>query len=318
MTAPEMQAVQTPSLLHLIAIVDNTPLDFETNCAPYYRLHLSPDPRTHGYIHPDVVSRMPWPSSFVINHEHRHVTLSPCPSGTSLSAHANVAFQQAVDTAIEKSIFPSLNGMHSEYFRLMGAREFVRVERFASSLFGIATRGAHLTCYVRAAQGPPMIWVARRSAKLLAYPGLLDSTVAGGVKADHSPLDCILAESDEEAALPVDLVAEHVRSVGVITLANTNVRSHLHHSEVLYIYDLELPADVVPRPHDGEVDEFVLMSCDEVRRRMLNQEFKPNVCPVLIDFLVRHAVITPEHEPQYVDICSRLRRKLPVPTVSDE
>ncbi|KAG5981524.1 hypothetical protein E4U55_002855 [Claviceps digitariae] len=315
MSAPGMEA---PSLLHLIAKVDNVPLDFETNCAPYYRLHLSPDPRTHGYIHPDVVSRMPWPPSFVVNHQDRHVTLSPCPSSSSLSAHANAAFQQAVDASIEQSIFPSLNGMHSEYFRVMGARSFVQVERFASSLFGIATRGAHLTCYARGAGGSPMIWVARRSAKLLSYPGLLDSTVAGGVKADHSPLDCILAESDEEASLPSDFVAENVRSVGAITLANTNPRSHLHHSEVLYVYDLELPADVVPRPHDGEVDEFVLMSCDEVRTRMLNGEFKPNVCPVLIDFLIRHAVITPEQETEYVEICSRLRRKLPVPTASDE
>ncbi|KAG5928359.1 hypothetical protein E4U42_000805, partial [Claviceps africana] len=124
--------------------------------------------------------------------------------------------------------------------------------------------------------------------------------------------------ASEEAALPAALVADRVRSVGAVTLAHTDPRSGLHHSEVLYVYDLELPPAVVPRPHDGEVDEFVLMSCDEVRARMLNREFKPNVCPVLIDFLIRHAVITPESEPEYVDICSRLRRRLPVPTAPDE
>ncbi|GAB0134269.1 hypothetical protein EsDP_00002648 [Epichloe bromicola] len=318
MGTPAAKAPQPPSLPDLIAIVDNVPIDYENNCAPYYRLHISPDPRTHGYVHPNTVSRMPWPSSFIINHDDRSITLSPCPPDTSLSVHANAAFQQAVDAAIDNSIFPTLNGMHSEHFRVMGARSFVQIERFAASLFGIATRGAHLTCYVRAARGPPRIWVARRSANMLTYPGLLDSTVAGGVKADHSPLDCILAEATEEASLPEDLVAEHVRSVGVVTLANRNVRTDLHHSEVLYVYDLELPAGVVPRPQDGEVDEFVLMDCDEVQRRMLGLEFKPNVCPVMIDFLIRHGVITPEHEREYVEICNRLRRKLPVPTTSDE
>ncbi|KAG5931313.1 hypothetical protein E4U53_001828, partial [Claviceps sorghi] len=108
-----------------------------------------------------------------------------------------------------------------------------------------------------------------------------------------------------------------VRPAGAVTLAHTDPRTRLHHSEVLYVYDLELPPGVVPRPHDGEVAEFVLMTCHEVRARMLNREFKPNVCPVLIDFLIRHAVITPENEPEYVEICSRLRRSLPVPTTPD-
>ncbi|KAG6033234.1 hypothetical protein E4U41_006962 [Claviceps citrina] len=60
------------------------------------------------------------------------------------------------------------------------------------------------------------------------------------------------------------------------------------------------------------------MSCREVRRRMLAGEFKPNVCPVLIDFMVRHGVVTPEGEPRYVDICQRLRRRLPVVVTGPE
>ncbi|KAG8419405.1 hypothetical protein J3458_004273 [Metarhizium acridum] len=261
---------------------------------------------------------MPWPASFTINHDARRVTLSPPSPDTSLSlsAHANAAFQAAIDAAIDGNVFPMLNGMHSEHFLLMGAREFVRIERFAASLFGIATRGAHLTCYVRGPDGLK-IWVAKRSPKLFTYPGMLDSTVAGGVKADNSPLDCILAEATEEASLPADLVARLVRSVGVLTLANRNPRTELHHSEVLYVYDMELEEDMVPSPQDGEVEEFVLMDCAELRRRMLNGEFKPNVCPIMIDFLVRHGEITPEGERDYVEICNRLRRRLPVPTVPD-
>ncbi|KAL3962325.1 hypothetical protein ACCO45_003848 [Purpureocillium lilacinum] len=208
------------------------------------------------------------------------------PAGTSPSTYANAALQQAVDAAIAAPHdFPTLNGLHSEYFLVPGARAFVQVERFAAPLFGIATRGAHLTAYVRPrAPGEELrIWVARRSRSLFTYPGMLDSTVAGGVKAEDSP-----------------------RGVGTVTLANRNARTGLFHGEVLYVYDMEMAAPeeeeegggavVKPRPNpeDREVDEFVLMGCAEVRERMGRGEFKPNVCAVMIDFMVRHGVVTPE------------------------
>lgn len=310
----------------------SAPLDFELNHHPYYRLILAPDDRVHGYIHPTTIARMPWPSSFSINHDTRQVILSAPPASSSSSsssispsAHANAAFQQAVDAAIAGNIFPTLNGLHSEHFLVPGARHFVQIERFAAALFGIATRGAHLTAYTRdAATGELRIWVARRSRTLHTYPGMLDSTVAGGVKARDSPLACILAESMEEASLPQSLVAPRLRATGAITMVNRNPRSELVHSEILYTYDLDLSdaggpgGEQVPRlGDDGEVDEFVLMSCDEVERRMLAGEFKTNVCAVMIDFLIRHGRITPENEPDYVEICTRLRRRLPVPTRSD-
>ena len=200
----------------------------------------------------------------------------------------------------------------------MGAREFVRIERFSSGIFGIATRGSHMTAYVKSPKtGGLKIWVAKRSKHLLKFPGLLDSTVAGGVKAEHSPRECILAESEEEASLPKWLIeSSALKATGALTLANRNPVNGLFHSEILYTYDLEMPEDVLPKPGDDEVEEFILMGVDEVRKRMEAGEFKPNVCPVLVDFLVRHGVIL-EDEKGYIDICARLRRQLPVPVESD-
>lgn len=54
--------------------------------------------------------------------------------------------------------------------------------------------------------------------------------------------------------------------------------------EVQYIFDLPLPVDgsVVPstNPEDGEVESFELMELEEVVRRMVEGEFKPNCAMV--------------------------------------
>lgn len=255
---------------------------------------------------------MPWPSTFTISHAGRTVVLNEPPAGVSLSEHANLAFQQAVDVAIDNDIFTILHKTHSEYFKVMGAREPVQIERFAAPLFGIATRGAHMTAYVRN-EGSFGIWVARRNRNLFTYPGLLDSTVAGGVKASDTPHDCILAESVEEASLDPDYVARNLQPAGTMTLANRNIRTDLFHAEVIYVYDLEMPMGMVPKPGDDEVEEFCLMDVQEVIDRMVKREFKPNVCNVMIDFLVRHGVVK-EGEPDFEEICARLRRRIPMPT----
>lgn len=222
-----------------------------------------------------------------------------------------------MDRAIDDDLFPILHKEHSEYFRVVGARSFVQVERFAAPLFGIATRGAHLTGYVRDDDGGIKIWVARRSRHLFSYPGLLDSTVAGGIKASDTPLACIKAESTEEACLPPDLVSTSLEPAGAITLANINATSKLFHSDIIYVFDLEMPGDVIPRPGDDEVEEFVLMECGEVIERMSKGEFKPNVCPVMIDFLVRRGFVTKENEGDFEEIRRRLRREIPMPMESD-
>lgn len=266
--------------------------------------------------------RLEWPPGFTVSHVDRTVTLDVAAT----PALANAALQEAVDAALACRRFPSLSGLHSEPFLIPG-RPQLRVERFAATLFGINTRGAHLTAYVRDPTTAAIagVWVARRSRALHTYPGLLDSAVAGGVKADDTPLECMLAEAHEEARLTRAVVAPRLRAAGVVTLLNRNPRNALLHGEILYVYDLDLSptpgggraaaAGLVPLPgDDGEVEEFMLMDWQEVVRRMKAGEFKPNVCAIMIDFFIRHGLITPETEEQYVEICSRLRRKLPMPT----
>ena len=63
------------------------------------------------------------------------------------------------------------------------------------------------------------------------------------------------------------------------------------------------PFNMHPRFRDLEV----------VKQHLLNNEFMPESGLVVIDFLVRHGCITPENEPDYLDIVNNLRRTLPFP-----
>jgi hypothetical protein len=72
-----------------------------------------------------------------------------------------------------------------------------------------------------------------------------------------------------------------------------------------------------PSPGDDEVSEFTLHTVDEIMEQMLTQSYKPNCCLVMIDFFVRHGIITEENEPDYVELVTRLRRRLPIPVAPE-
>jgi 8-oxo-dGTP pyrophosphatase MutT (NUDIX family) len=294
---------------------------------------------------------MPWTSDFIVSHtstppsvQLRDSLISSADSEETSASKITAAFAAVVNKAIEDDTFDILNRRHSEPYLLPGARfKDCRLERFAHALFGIVARGAHLTAYtyVKSSQGRPelKIWVARRSHKLYTFPGKLDTTVAGGIKAYDTPLACIIAECQEEASFPEELVRESIKHTGVLTYVTQHSSSpplgltgerakgpgrekNLFSPETLYVFDLELPPDMVPKPCDDEVHGFELMSIGEVKTAMFGEEFKTNSAVVMIDFFVRHGILNPsgetkaggEGEEDYVEIVSRMHRRLPVAT----
>ena len=84
--------------------------------------------------------------------------------------------------------------------------------------------------------------------------------------------------------------------------------------DYIYSYDIELPADVIPRPHDDEVDCFYSMSVEELKAALLRGEFKPDSAAILVHFLIIHGIVTAENEKDYVEINMRLHRMLPFRT----
>lgn len=152
----------------------------------------------------------------------------------------------------------------------------------------------------------------RRSPTKQTWPNYLDNTVAGGITSGDLPRESIIRECAEEASLPESLVAPLLRSTSVITYNYRNNDGWIQ-PEVQYIYDLRLPASVVPQPCDGEVAAFELMGVEEVLGRMVEGEFKPNCGMVLVDFFLRHGYLNPESDARYLDVTTRLRNKLALP-----
>jgi hypothetical protein len=82
---------------------------------------------------------------------------------------------------------------------------------------------------------------------------------------------------------------------------------------VLYVYDLKVGEDLVLKPVDDDIHAFHLFDTNQVMSKLALGSFKPSCAVVMIDFFVRHGIITAENETEYAEIISRLHRKLPFP-----
>lgn len=278
---------------------------------------LPNDDQPHGYLLPEIVHKMPWTPDFHVNHNQpRSVTVIDSSGGQDTPGSINAAFQKLVDICVDQNLFHILDGKHSEPFSIVSAKYPVHLERFSAALFGITCRGSYIIAYTKAADGTMKLWIPRRAAHLYTGAGMLDGTVAGGIKAGHSPLETVIHEADEEASLPEDLVRERVRSVGVITYIGVTGSDFPGEKGLVvplinYMHDLELPADVVPKPNDDEVEQFYCMTVAEVQRALLNGEFKADSAVALVGFFIRHGVITADNERDFIEINMRLHRRLP-------
>jgi len=70
---------------------------------------------------------------------------------------------------------------------------------------------------------------------------------------------------------------------------------------------------VIPQPNDSEVEQFYLWTVEEVQSRLAAGEFKPNCALVMLDFFLRHGILTPENEKDYQEIEKRVHRELDFP-----
>jgi 8-oxo-dGTP pyrophosphatase MutT (NUDIX family) len=151
---------------------------------------------------------------------------------------------------------------------------------------------------------------------------MLDTTVAGAMTVGEGAWDCLAREAEEEASLDPALVRDHARSCGTVMYFGISDgrpekgggEEGLLLPECGFVFELELEEGVLPKPRDGEVEEFYCWTVEEVKMALMKGEYKTNCAAVMLDWLVRHEQLGDEIE-LHVEIEQRVRRKLEFPLI---
>jgi 8-oxo-dGTP pyrophosphatase MutT (NUDIX family) len=167
----------------------------------------------------------------------------------------------------------------------------LQIDRTAVAWLGVRAHGIHVNGWVASPSGP-RLWVARRSRTKRSYPGCLDNLVAGGQPIGLTTSETLAKECHEEAGIPPQL-AHRAAPAGTITYVQQDGRSCK--PDVLSCFDLELRADFVPQPIDGEVEAFELWPLARLAGSLRGDgPWKPNSALVALDFLLRTGAIDEE------------------------
>ena len=231
--------------------------------------------------------------------------------GVELVARGDVAaVSRAIDAVIDALVsegrVPKWRNETFEAAPRWGAPPVFCLDRGAVPFFGTRAYGVHLNGYLR--QGNKLcLWIGRRSPDKQVAPNKLDNLVAGGIGNGHGVDGTLLKEGEEEASIPRSLL-NHAISVSAISYrmeTKLGIRD-----DVLFVYDLEMPADFVPQNRDGEIVHFELMPASAVLDQIrTTSDFKFNVNLVILDFAVRHGLLRPD-DPEYLDVATGLHRPL--------
>lgn len=231
----------------------------------------------------------------------QRLTMAPEIAGF---AARSALLDRAARRLVEQGVISPLRGEHYPVGTGWGVPPLAQLDRAAVAVFGTESYGLHVNGFVRGADGGLSLWVATRARNRAIAPGQYDNMVAGGQPIGLSLADNLLKEAQEEAGLDAALV-RRATPVGALRYCLETPEGLKR--DRLFLYDLELPRDVVPVNTDGEVESFALRSLDWVAesvRETLNWKF--NVTLVIIDFLIRHGYLTSENEQNYLEIIDSL------------
>ena len=188
----------------------------------------------------------------------------------------------------------TIPGLRNEPFAVRqqwDAPALMTVDRGVAGIFGIRGYGVHMNGFVR--KGNDLfIWVGKRSKNKLSAPGKLDHIVAGGQPYGLSLKENLIKEAEEEADISRELTE---KTVPCGMLSYRCEREDGLRDDHIFCFDLELPEEFVPRNTDGEVAGFELWSAGNVLESLRETEdFKYNVALVLLHFMIRHGVLSPD------------------------
>lgn len=218
----------------------------------------------------------------------------------------STAVDEVVEALLAEGKLPKWRNETFDVAARWGEPPLFRLDRGAVPFFGVRAYGVHLNGFRRDG-GDLKVWIGRRAPDKRVAPNKLDNLVAGGIGNGLGVYPTLVKECEEEAAVPAALV-ERAMPVGAVSYrmeTELGIRD-----DVLFVYDLEVPIDFTPNCNDGEICEFALMpAIDVVERVRRTDDFKFNVNLVILDFALRHGLLSPD-DPEYLDVATGLYRPL--------
>ena len=216
------------------------------------------------------------------------------------------AVDAVVDALVTERHVPKWRNESFDVAPRWGATPVFRLDRGAVPFFGTRAYGVHLNGYLRRGEAL-YLWVGRRSPGKQTAPNKLDNLVAGGIGNEYGVGETLLKEGEEEASIPRSLMSRAISAGAVSYRMETRLGIR---DDVLFVYDIEIPADFVPENRDGEIVDFELMPLPAVLDRIrTTSDFKFNVNLVILDFALRHGLLSPD-DPEYLDVATGLHRPL--------
>src|SRR5216683_3663704 len=170
------------------------------------------------------------------------------------------AVDRVVDGLVADNCVPKWRNETFDVMPRWGEPPVFRLDRGAVPFFGVRAYGVHLNGY-RFVDGRLHLWIGRRAPDKRVAPDNLDNLVAGGIVNGYGVAATLVKEAEEEAGIPGPLIRRAV-PVGAVTYCmetELGIRD-----DVLFVYDLELPAEFVPRNSDGEIVHFEMMPAESV------------------------------------------------------
>jgi isopentenyldiphosphate isomerase len=254
-----------------------------------------------GYIHH---TKLQWLNQFS-DIEFKDNKLSFIKSITNLQQRTK-AINSVAKILYQQQKIKSWVGEQYDVCDYFGSEVLFTIERAAATLFGIQKQGVHVNAYV-IKNAQYYIWVAKRAIDKPTWPGKLDHLVAGGHTSGLAIETTLQKECQEEAGMNLEQSSQAI-AVGIVDY-NVQTNNNLSR-DTIFIYDIELDDNFIPKNTDGEVDEFFLWPIEQVLETIRNtQDYKTNCNLVIIDFAIRHGFIKPDDD-RYVQIVNGLRHNV--------
>ena len=133
------------------------------------------------------------------------------------------------------------------------------VERAVVRVLGITTWAVHLVGFAPDGR----VWVQQRAFDKATDPGRWDTLMGGQVGAGESVAATLERETQEETGLAIAALAD-VRHADLITVRRPVAEGYV--VEHIEVFEATVPATLVPRNQDGEVERFECLSVAALRR----------------------------------------------------